>query len=307
MDPRLLEYFRMVARHEHMARAAAELGLADSTLSRAIARLEKHYGGELFDRVGRGLRLNGFGRALLMRVERALAELENGEREVRAMRTTVDAFISLGFLPSLGTMHIPDLLTRFERQKPGVHYRLHQGAGNVLREQLLAGEIDLFFGTHRYPDAAIEWHRLWDEELIALVPPMHRLSRRVKVDLSEVALEPLLVVKSGTTIRRAVEELARSAGFTPNIAFEGDEVSTLVGLVGAGFGIALVPESVAHIRGRAIPVKLGTGPLRTIGVAWVRNRYLSPAVDAFRKMCIRRAEPPRDGVVRLPDRRIARR
>jgi len=303
MDPRQLEYFRTVAKHEHMARAAAELGIADSTLSRAIARLEKRYGGELFDRVGRGLRLNGFGRALLMRVERALAELENGEREVRSMRSSSDAFISLGFLPSLGTMHIPDLLTQFERQKPGVHYRLHQGPGSVLREQMLAGEIDLFFGTHRYPDAAIEWRRLWDEDLIALVPPMHHLSRRLKVDLSEVALEPLLVVKSGTTIRRAVEELARAAGFTPNIAFEGDEVSTLVGLVGAGFGIALVPESVAHIRGRAIPVKLSTGPIRTIGVAWVGNRYLSPAVDAFRKMCIRRATPPRDGVIHLAARR----
>lgn len=304
MDPRQLEYFRTVARYEHLGRAAADLGMSDSTLSRAIARLEKRYGGDLFDRVGRGLKLNGFGRALLMRVERALAELENGEREVRSMRSSGDAFVALGFLPSLGTMHIPDLLTRFERQKPGVHFRLHQGPGNVLRDQMLAGEIDLFFGTHRYPDAAIEWHRLWDEELIALVPPMHRLARRVKVDLSEVALEPLLVVKSGTTIRSAVEELARQAGFTPNIVFEGDEVSTLVGLVGAGFGVALVPESVAHIRGRAIPVKLRTGPLRTIGIAWVRNRYLSPAVEAFRKMVVRRAEPPRDGITRLPERRV---
>lgn len=293
MDPRQLEYFRMVARHEHMGRAAAELGISDSTLSRSISRLEDRIGGALFDRVGRGLRLNGYGRTLLMRVERALAELENGEREVRTMRSSGEAYVSVGFLPSLGTFHIPDLITRFERLQPDVHFRLHQGPGNVLRDQMLAGEIDLFFGTHRYPDAAIEWQRLWDEELIALVPPMHRFSRRVRVDLGEVAPEPLLVVKAGNTIRRAVEELARAAGFTPNIVFEGDEVSTLVGLVGAGFGIALVPESVAHVRGRTIPVRLRTPPWRTIGVAHVRGRYLGPAVEAFLAMVRKRAQASR--------------
>jgi DNA-binding transcriptional LysR family regulator len=292
MDPRQLEYFRSAAHHEHMGRAAAELGISDSTLSRSIARLEQRFGGELFDRVGRGLRLNGYGQALLMRVERALAELENGEREVRTMRSTGNTFVTLGFLPSLGVQLIPDLITRFGRIQPDVHFRLHQGAGNVLRDLLLAGEIDLFFGTHRYADAAIEWRRLWDEELIALVPPMHRFARRARIDLAEVAQEPLLTIKSGNTIRRAVDDLARAAGFTPNIVFEGDEVSTLVGLVAAGFGVALVPESVATIRAKTVPVRLRTGPTRTIGVSSVRGRYLPPGVDEFIAMVIKRARPP---------------
>jgi DNA-binding transcriptional LysR family regulator len=157
---------------------------------------------------------------------------------------------------------------------------------------LLAGDIDLFFGTHRYPDAAIDWKRLWEEELIALVPPMHRFARRARVDLAEVALEPLLTTKSGNTIRRAVDELARAAGFTPNVVFEGDEVSTLVGLVGAGFGIALVPESVANIRGKTVPVRLKSGPTREIGVSRVRGRFLPPAVDAFLEMVVKRTRPP---------------
>lgn len=227
-----------------------------------------------------------------MRVERALAELENGEREIRTMRSTGNAFVTIGFLPSLGLVLIPDLITRFGRLQPDVHFRLHQGAGNVLRDLLLAGDIDLFFGTHRYPDAAIEWRRLWEEELIALVPPMHRFARRARVDLAEVALEPLLTTKSGNTIRRAVDDLARAAGFTPNVVFEGDEVSTLVGLVAAGFGIALVPESVANMRGKTVPVRLRSGPTRAIGVSCVRGRYLPPAVEAFLAMVVKRARPP---------------
>lgn len=289
MDPRQLEYFRAAARHEHMGKAAAELGISDSTLSRSIARLEHRYGGELFDRIGRGLRLNGFGRALFVRVERALAELENAEREVRTMRSTGDAFITLGFLPSLGVNLIPALITQFERRQRDVHFHLRQGPGHMLRDLLLKGEVDLFFGTQRVPDAAIDWRPLWDEELIALVPPMHRFARRARIELIEVAQEPLLTIKSGTTIRRAVEELARSVGFTPNIVFEGDEVSTLVGLVGAGFGIALVPEGVAYVRGATIPIRLREGPRRTIGVSAVRGRYLAPAVAAFLTMTVKRA------------------
>jgi DNA-binding transcriptional LysR family regulator len=289
MDPRQLEYFRAAARYEHIGKAAADLGISDSTLSRSIARLEQRYGGELFDRIGRGLRLNGFGRALLQRVERALGELENAEREVRTMRHSGDACITLGFLPSLGVNLIPALITQFERQQREVHFRLRQGSGSLLRDLLLTGEIDLFFGTHRVPDAAMDWRPLWDEELIALVPPMHRYSRRVRLELGEVAQEPLLAMKSGTTIRRMVEDLGRRAGFTPNIVFEGDEVSTLVGLVGAGFGIAIVPEGIAYVRGATVPIRLRDGPRRTIGVSAVRDRFITPSVAAFLNMTVKRA------------------
>ena len=86
MDPRQLHYFRVTARREHMRRAANELGISESTLSRSIARFEEHYGKQLFDRVSHGVRLNGYGRLVLARVERALAELENAEREVRTLR-----------------------------------------------------------------------------------------------------------------------------------------------------------------------------------------------------------------------------
>jgi DNA-binding transcriptional LysR family regulator len=289
MDPRQLAYFRTVARHEHMGRAAAELGISDSTLSRSMARLEQHYGGELFDRVGRGLRLNAFGRALLGHVERALSELENGERELRTMRNSGEALIALGFLGSLGVHYIPDLIAHFMRQRPDAHFRLTQASSTALRDLLLRGDIDLAFVTYRFPDPAIAWQPLWDEELIALVPPMHRFAKRARVDLAEIALEPVLTLKSGNTMRRGLEELARNAGFAPNVVFESDEISTVVGLAGAGFGIALVPESVSRVRGAAVPVRLRSAHWRTIGVASIKDRYELPAVTAFRELALRRS------------------
>lgn len=281
MDPRQLTYFSVTARYEHMGKAAAELGISDSALSRSIARLEERCGAALFDRVGRGLRLNGYGRVLLHHVDRALAELDNGEREIQAMVNTAHTVITLGFLPSLGVAHVPTLVMRFSRSHPESQFNLRQAASDALRDQLLDGSIDVFLGTNRYPDPQIEWQPLWRERLVALVPRQHRLANRTEIDLADIAREPLLTVKHGCTLRRMVEEFARASGFAANIAFEGEDASTLVGLVAAGFGVGLVPESVALAGRRTVRVRLRTLQWRTIGIGSVKSRYRSPIVDAF--------------------------
>jgi DNA-binding transcriptional LysR family regulator len=281
MDPRQLTYFRVTARHEHMGKAAAELGMSDSTLSRSISRLEKRCGAELFDRVGRGLRLNAYGRVLLTHVDRALSELDNGEREIQAMVNGEQTAIGLGFTASLGVQQVPDLVTQFTRSHPNAHFRLRQASGAVLHDELLDGSIDIALGTNHYPDPALEWKPLWREQLVALVPSEHRMARQTQVDLADLAHEPLLTFKSGHTLRRMVEELARGGGFTPNIVFEGDDASTLVGLAAAGFGIALVPECVARTSRKAVPVRLRSRQWRTIGVASLKSRYLPPLAGRF--------------------------
>jgi DNA-binding transcriptional LysR family regulator len=191
------------------------------------------------------------------------------------------AVIRLGFTATLGVRHVPDLVTQFTRRHPSVHFNLRQASGVVLHDELLAGSLDLVLATNHYPDPAIEWQPLWKEQLVALVPRDHRLARRSYVDLAEIAQEPLLTFKSGHTLRRMVEELGRSGGFTPNVVFEGDEAATLVGLAGAGFGIALVPDCVARASRKAVPVRLRSRQWRVIGVAALRNRYLAPLARAF--------------------------
>lgn len=281
MDPRQLTYFRVTARHEHMGKAAAELGLSDSALSRSISRLEKRCGAELFDRVGRGLRLNGYGRVLLTHVDRALSELDNGERQIQAMVNAGQTIIRLGFTPTLGVHQVPDLVTHFHRLHPSAHFTLRQASGSALHDELLDGSIDMYLGTNHYPDPAIEWLPLWKEQLVALVPRDHRIARLTSVELAEIAQEPLLTFKNGHTLRRMVEELGRVGGFVPQVVFEGDEAATLVGLAAAGFGIALVPECVARASRKVVPVRLRTRQWRTIGIASLKNRFLSPLARTF--------------------------
>jgi DNA-binding transcriptional LysR family regulator len=289
MDPRQLEYFRVTARREHMHRAAEELGISESTLSRSIGRLEEHYGKQLFDRIGNGVRLNAYGRLVLARVERALIELQNAERDVRSLRDAGAPTIAIGFLPSIGARVVPQLMMRLRETHAEVNFRLVQGTGVMLRDALLRGEIDFSFATHRFPDPAIDWTPLWDDRVVALVPPGHRLARRKTIDVHELGADRLITFGAGHTVRQAVDELTRRSEYVPNIVFEGDELATMVGLVGAGFGVALVVDTLEHLRHNALVIRLNDSPVRTVGLAARKDRALPDALHAFRSLVLARS------------------
>jgi DNA-binding transcriptional LysR family regulator len=276
-----------------MGRAAEILDVSQPTLSRSIQRLEQHYGVALFDRVGRGLRLNDYGRALLAHVERALLELENGERELAQMAGRAQARIALGFLTTFGTTVVPDLIAEFRRVRDDADFRLLQSPAPILAERLAGGDVDLCLTSPRFADASLGWEALWDEELIALVPPGHARAEAGTIDLIDLADEPTIALKPNYGLRRNFDEFARIAGYVPRIVFEGDEVATLVGLVGAGFGVALVPKGVERALGPAVPLRIRTPAcFRTIGVSWRRDRYMTPVVARFRDFLIARLRVP---------------
>jgi DNA-binding transcriptional LysR family regulator len=267
---RSLRYFEAVARLQHLGAAASELDIYESTLSRTIARLEKTYGA-LFDRVGRGVKLNAAGRVLLAHVRRALAELNDAETEITELRRGANAQITVGFVPSLGAYVVPDLVTRFKRVHPNVSFRFVQEGRLLLRESLLRGDIDLSLASHRFEDPTIEWEPLWTEELVAVVPPGHALARRRLVSLLELAREPMLAFKPGHALRVAVDDLARREAFVPNIVFEADDAQTL-----------LLPESVEPSRGRAIVLRLRASRWRVVGISWIGGRTERKILTTFR-------------------------
>ncbi len=272
-----------------MGRAAEILGVAQPTLSRSIARLEAHYGVELFDRVGRGVRLNAFGRALLAHVDRALLELENADRELADLVGRAEARIGLGFLTTFGASIVPGLIGAFRSVRDTADFRLLQSPAPMLADRLLAGDIDLCLTSPRFDEANLAWEPLWEEELIALVPPGHAQANAAEIDLADLAFDPTIALKPNYGLRRSFDAFARAAGIAPRIVFEGDEVATLVGLVGAGFGVALVPKGVERALGAAIPLRVRSPKCtRTIGVAWCRDRYLSPIAATFRDFTIDR-------------------
>ena len=168
--PRLRQ-FVVVAREEHLTRAAEVLGVPQPTLSRSIARLEAELGVPLFTRPGRSIRLTRHGRFLYESAERALAPLSARLRGLIDEADPARGRVALGFLHTLGGEAVPRLLRDFRAQHPQVRFALVQGSAHMLPARLRDGEIDLCLTAPLPPAADGVTARKLDEQRIDLFVP----------------------------------------------------------------------------------------------------------------------------------------
>ncbi|MFJ3147176.1 LysR family transcriptional regulator [Streptomyces halstedii] len=287
LAPRLA-YFEAVARHEHVTRAAHELGVPQSTLSRAMVRLEQDLGVSLFARRGRTVSLTPAARTFLGSAERALAEVEKAADSVRADADPTAGKVAFGFLHTMGSETVPSLIRAFRADHPRVRFQLVQNYGEAMIERLRAGGLDLCL-TSPVPDAPdLVARRLDEQRLRLVVPEDHRLAGRRRVRLAEAADETFVTLEPGYGLRRITDDLCTEAGFTPRVAFEGEEAETLRGLVAAGLGVALLPPP-AVARPGVVELNV-TAPraVREIGVAWLDGHPDTPPVAAFKHFLLSR-------------------
>ena len=287
LAPRLA-CFAGVARTEHVTRAALEMNVPQSTLSRAMVRLEQDLGVDLFARIGRTVSLTPSGRAFLTHVERAFAEIERAAEEVRADADPATGKVAFGFLHTMGSETVPGLIRAFRADHPRVRFSLVQNYGEAMLEKLRAGELDLCL-TSPVPDAPdLVARRLDEQKLRLVVPADHRLATRRRVRLSEAAEETFVTLEPGYGLRRITDDLCQQAGFRPRIAFEGEEAETLRGLVAAGLGVALLPPPAVPRPGVAELTVTSPRAVREIGVAWLDGHPDTPPVAAFKKFLLSR-------------------
>lgn len=282
-----LEYFSVAARLEHITRAAEELSITQPSLSKAIAQLEEELGVRLFDRVGRQIRLNHYGEALLKRVERASQELEQAQREIGDLASGVEGFIKLTI--HAGTQLLPDLLSTFRHQYPRISFRVSQRNAPEAFEQLQRGEINLCITCPPSQRPGFVSVPLVTEEIILAVPPDHRLAQREHVSLREVSDDAFISLKPGYNLRNISDALMRQAGLDFRFAFEGDNPAVIPNLIRTGLGIGFVPAitwSMALDSSLTLLRLTDTNVERTLGLSWRQDRYPSRAEEHFRNFVV---------------------
>ncbi|NRR21828.1 LysR family transcriptional regulator [Brevibacillus sp. MS2.2] len=280
-----LKYFQTVARTEHMTRAAKELRIAQPALSVTIARLEEELGVPLFDRVGRQIRLNVFGKAFLNKVDIALGALDDGKREISDLAGLERGSV---LLATTTLNRVSELLAPFLSLYPHISFRITQATTEELKVQLLEkGEIDFCLTSSSIDRPGICNLSLLTEEIVLAVPSAHRLAGRHRIHLSEVANDPFISLKPGYSFREITDDFCREAGFRPNIVCEGDEPAAISGLVRAGLGVAFLP----------IAAKKELPPLTLLHIeepvcqwtphlVWHEKHYLSLAAQTFREFVV---------------------
>jgi LysR family transcriptional regulator, transcription activator of glutamate synthase operon len=289
-----LRVFLAVADTEHVTAAAGELHLTQPAVTRAIGRLEDQFSVRLFDRPGHRVRLNAFGRVLAGHAAKIVAQLDAANTDIARLLDPHAGPVRIGFVRSLGTWLVPDLIQSFKTVEPGVEFQLYQGLSEQVAEQLLRGDVDLILTSQRprLPEQ-VSWERLGDERLELAVPHGHRLAARKRIGLAEVATEPFVALSVTSEFRELSDRLCREAGFSPAIAFEADDVATVRALVGAGLGVAILPAQHQPAASGA-PATLAItarDATRPLGLAWIAGRQLPGLAEAFRGWLI--ASPPR--------------
>ncbi|MFJ5563431.1 LysR family transcriptional regulator [Lysinibacillus xylanilyticus] len=281
-----LKYFQTVARLEHMTKAAEQLQIAQPSLSKTISRLEEDLGVELFDREHRKISLNAAGRIFLNRVDRAFAELNEGQRELNQFIEQDQRSITLAVtIPRV----LPALLGSFLSKYPDTRFQQFLKPVSSMKKMLMEGELDYCISSVPIEGEDIRWEPLITEEIFLIVPPNHWLARRESVRLEEVKDEAFISMNTGYGFRSLTDQFCREAGFVQNIAFEGDEPTVISDLVRQGLGVAFVSELSWVPKSGEFPHKLRIvepACQRTIGLAWSEKRYFTPIAKQFRQFVL---------------------
>ncbi len=255
MELRHLRYFVALAEELHFTRAARRLGMSQPPLSQQIRQLEEELGTPLFERAKRRVTLTEAGRVLLVEARATLTQAARAETLARRAGRGEIGELRIGLFPSAPLLPVfRRAVLTFRHRLPDVHLTLEEGPTMRQVEALQRRQLDAGFlrcpSVERLPPdiAALE---LFREELVVVMRRDHRLARgRGPLRLEALAGEKMVFFARsvGTTLHEQLEALCRRAGFAPDITQEARENSTLMGLVGTGLGIAVVPASLAQIR-----------------------------------------------------------
>lgn len=252
MELRHLRYFVAVAEERNFTRAAERLHIAQPPLSRQIQQLEEELGVTLIEKGPRPLRLTEAGDFLLAHARPLLDQV----RDLKAMTQRVgklERTVSVGFVASTLYGQLPDIIRRYREDNPEVEVTLHEMTTIEQIKALKEGTIDVGFGRLKSEDSSIRRILLREERMAVALFPGHRLADATGgVRLLDLVNEPLLVYPKAPRPSFADQVLAvfAEANLVPDHVTEVRELQIAMGLVAAGQGIAIVPESVQGMHNR---------------------------------------------------------
>ena len=288
VEIRHLAALEAVAREGSFGRAAASLGYTQSAVSQQIQMLERIVGERLLERPGgpRAVSLTEAGTLLLRHAEAIVGRLHAAQADMAALGEGLAGALRVGTFQSVGAKVLPEVMRRFLDGWPLVELELTESASDDdLLRLVERGELDLAFAMLPALEGPFETEVLLRDPYVLLVPAAHDLAGLGRASLTELGELTLIANRACRSTALAEGELVQR-GVTVDVAFRSDDNGTVQGLVGAGFGAALVPLLTVDPRDERIRVlELEPEiPPRRIALAWHRDRHRSPASRAFAEL-----------------------
>lgn len=303
MDLHQLRSFVAVAEAGGFSRAAARLHLSQPALSRRVRGLEGELGVRLFDRVGRATGLTAEGLDLLRRARALVADSEALAERARTLRDGETGVLRVGTTPQTLESLLSAFLPRYRGRHLGVEVHLVEDGGPRVLAELERGQLHLAVTVE---DPRFGGRRLFPGIALAVMARGHRLARHRRLDVRDLADEPLLVLRREFGTRQWLEAACEATRTRPRIVLESAAPHALAALANAGYGVAIVPSNLrmAGARMHVAALLHGGRPLGGwVAVSWDPRRFLPAYGEAFAReleLFTRRTYPGRDFVRRAP-------
>lgn len=290
-----LQYFKTLARVLHYTQAAAELHIAQPSLSYSIKELEKELGIKLFEKNSRHVRLTIYGEQFLPYVDRVLSMLDEGVEVLHQMAGSAQQIVRLGYFHSVSASLIPSLMLDIYGQDKNqrIRFQFTEAPSFDLFQMLKNGQLDFAFCLHQDDD--IESIVVMKQPLYLAVPEHHPLAKHESVVFNDFAREPIVMLDKPSNLRTQLDQVYARNGLNPNVVFEVRECNAALQYVALRFGVSVLPQVPAMENERVVVLPISDPDpafIRTVCFSWMKGRPLSPAAKRIKDHIVARYTPP---------------
>jgi DNA-binding transcriptional LysR family regulator len=284
MELKQLRYFVAVAEELHFGRAARRLFISQPALSFDIRRFEEQLGVQLLERNNKAVSLTNAGHVLLAEARRLLEQAEEVERVTARSAHGLAGRLRIGFVNSMLYRGLPEAVQRFQADHPAVEIVLKEmnSAEQVRALQQLQIDLGLAHWGHFPPE--VESTLLLSEPFVCCLPAQHRLARRRRIDLRDLAREPFILFPRSVSPHYHDQIIATcvDAGFSPQIRHEARLWQTVVTMVEFQMGVALVPAALGRVSSERVVFRpLARNPFESQVLQLARADQDLRAVEGF--------------------------
>ncbi|TAG47143.1 MAG: LysR family transcriptional regulator [Oscillatoriales cyanobacterium] len=277
MELRHLRYFIAVAEELNFTRAAERLHMAQPPLSQQIQHLEAELGFQLFRRTKRTVVLTEAGQVFFEEAQKILLQVDRAIQLGKQTSRGELGQLTVGFVSSAAHNVVPAILQAFRTRCPAVKLELHELTTNEQLQRLRFGRIDIGFVRPPIEEDGINSEIVFREPLIVALPETHYLADRAVVELRELSAEPFILFPRSLApgLYDPIVSLCLQAGFSPIAGQEAIQMQTIISLVAAEMGVAIVPASMQNFQRHLQE----PSPIVSIALIWRDNP--TPAVQRF--------------------------
>jgi DNA-binding transcriptional LysR family regulator len=281
MDLNQARYFLTIVANDSFTRAADELGISQPALTKSIRKLEAELGGPLFYREGKRLLLSELGELVRPRFAAAIEGLQAAADIADSYRLLRKAPLKVGVMSTIGPLRLSPFLAMFESKHPGVELELYIGDLEVTWRRLEQSEVDLaIMSAPGGLNDRCNTQPLYDEHYAVIFPPGHRFATLEVVRLADVSGERY-VDRLSCELRELVTAMCQQHDIDLYASFRSERDDWVQAMVAAGLGFAFMPECAITHHGVLARPLVEPRVTRTVELARMRGRRLSPAARAF--------------------------